>query len=364
MNRATAGSAGLVLAGIVSVQFGASIAARLFGTVSPASLTTLRLWAATLVLALLAGRGAVRTFRSLWQRRSWGDLLVVAGFGVTLGVMNFAIYQSFARIPLGVAVTVEFLGPLAVSVCSSRHKQDLVWAGLGAAGVVLLSGGAGGHLSVPGLLFGLLAGACWACYILLSRASGQRFSGPAPLVLAMAVAALVVTPGGVASGLAGGGGTMFRPSVLADALAIGVLSSVVPYWLELEVLRRIPARVFGIWMSLEPAVAALIGLAVLSQRLSLVEWLAIGCVIVASAGAARLRYPCGGSPTACRSAFLAPDAHVVAPARPGRGDRQRGDHVDRGRGTAVRVRAGLPVLAAVQLSGHRRQPQRRADPRQ
>ncbi len=282
VSRATAGSAALVVAGIVSVQLGAGIAARMFSTISPASVTTLRLWAAALVLGLLGGRGAWRTLSGIVRRRAWDDAFVAGAFGVTLAVMNFSIYQSFARIPLGVAVTVEFLGPLVVSVSTSRHKQDLLWAGLGAAGVVLLGGGAGGRLDVTGLLFALLAGACWACYILLSRASEQRFTGPSGLVLAMAVAAVVVTPASA------GHAAMYRPNVLAEGTAIGVLSSAVPYWLELEALRRVPARVFGVWMSLEPAVAALIGLIMLGQRLSLVEWLAVGCVIVASAGAARL----------------------------------------------------------------------------
>jgi inner membrane transporter RhtA len=198
-------------------------------------------------------------------------------------VMNFSIYQAFARIPLGVAVTIEFLGPLVVSVAGSRRRRDLIWVTLGALGVALLTGGVGHALDLAGVLFALLAGLCWALYILLSRASGQRFTGPSGLVLAMTVAAVVVTPPGLAATHAS---RMFRPGPLAEGAAIGLRSSVVPYWLELEVLRRIPARVFGVWMSMEPAVAALIGLILLSQRLSVVEWLAIACVMVACAGAA------------------------------------------------------------------------------
>ena len=274
----------LVFTGVVSVQFGAAIADKLFGTVSPASVTTLRLWTAALVMLIMGGRSAWRAVAGLAERRAWPDGMTALSFGLTLGIMNFSIYQAFARIPLGVTVTIEFLGPLAVSVASSRHRRDLLWAALGALGVLLLTGGAGGHLDLTGVAFAALAGVCWALYILLSRASGQRFSGPAGLVLAMAVAALVVTPPGLA---APGSRAMFRPPVLAQGAAIGVLSSVVPYWLELEVLRRIPARVFGVWMSLEPAVAALIGLAMLGQHLSAVEWFAVCCVIVACAGAAR-----------------------------------------------------------------------------
>lgn len=273
----------LVLTGVVSVQLGAGVADKLFGTVPPASVTTLRLWFAALFLLLAGGRGAARAAAAIVRNRTWRDGAVAVAFGVALGVMNFAIYQAFARIPLGVAVTIEFLGPLVVSVAGSRHRRDLIWVALGALGVVLLTGGVGRRLDLTGVLFALLAGLCWALYILLSRANGQRFAGPSGLVLAMAVAAVVVTPPGLAATHAS---RMFRPGVLAEGAAIGLLSSVVPYWLELEVLRRIPARVFGVWMSMEPAVAALIGLILLGQRLSLVEWVAIGCVMVACAGAA------------------------------------------------------------------------------
>jgi len=294
MNRtATTLPALLVLTGVVSVQLGAGIADKLFGTVSPASVTTLRLWSAAVVMLLVGGRSAWRAVAGLAKRRAWPDGMTALSFGLTLGIMNFSIYQAFARIPLGVTVTIEFLGPLVVSVASSRHRRDLLWAALGALGVLLLTGGAGGHLDLAGVAFAALAGVCWAGYILLSRANGQRFPGPAGLVLAMAVAALVVTPPGLA---ATGSRAMFRPRVLAQGAAIGVLSSVVPYWLELEVLRRIPARVFGVWMSAEPAVAALIGLVMLGQHLSAVEWFAICCVIVACAGAARGAMPAARDP--------------------------------------------------------------------
>jgi inner membrane transporter RhtA len=277
----TALPATLVLFGVISVQVGAGIADKMFGTISPASVTVLRLWSAAIVMLIVGGRSATRAVAGIVRTRAWTDAGTAISFGMSLGIMNFSIYQAFARIPLGVTVTIEFLGPLAVSVAGSRHRRDLMWVALGALGVVLLTGGAGGHLNLVGVGFAALAGACWAAYILLSRANGQRFGGPAGLVLAMVVAALVVTPPGI------GSRAMFRPGVVAQGAAIGVLSSVLPYWLELEVLRRIPARVFGVWMSLEPAVAALIGLVMLGQRLRAVEWFAIGCVIVACAGAAR-----------------------------------------------------------------------------
>ena len=149
--------------------------------------------------------------------------------------------------------------------------------------MVLLTQGGHGHLNLAGVLFAGLAATCWAAYIVLSSATGQRFPGSAGLAIAMVVSAVIVTP----PALIAGGGAMFRPAVLATGAAIGILSSVIPYRLELESLRRIPMRLFGVWMSLEPAVAALIGLALLGQHLSAVEWLAICCVMVACAGAAQ-----------------------------------------------------------------------------
>jgi inner membrane transporter RhtA len=197
--------------------------------------------------------------------------------------MNFAIYQAFARIPLGIAVTVEFLGPLAVAVAGTRAYISGLWVALAAAGVLLLARGSGGHLNIAGVAWALVAAAGWAAYIVLSKATGQRMAGASGLVLAMAVAAALVTVPGVAAG----GRSMFRPAPLAEGAAIGLLSSVIPYRLELAALRRVPARVFGVWMSLQPAVAALIGLVMLGQRLSLPEWAGILCVVAASAGAAR-----------------------------------------------------------------------------
>ena len=288
----------LVLTGVVSVQVGAGLAARLFSEVPPAAVTGLRLWTAALLLAVLGARGFRREITGLIRRRAWPDAAVVVAFGLTLAVMNYSIYQAFARIPLGVAVTVEFLGPLAVAVAASRRLLDLAWVGLAGAGVALLSragdtapaaavhdpGGASlAGLNLAGLAFALAAAASWAIYILLSAATGRRFPGSSGLTVAMAVAALAVTP----SGLLAGGRALLRPGVLATGAAIGLLSSIIPYSLELETLRRIPPRVFGIWMSLEPAVAAMVGLLLLGQALAAREWLAIGCVMIACAGAAR-----------------------------------------------------------------------------
>jgi inner membrane transporter RhtA len=281
----------MILIGIVSVQFGAGLADRLFGQVPPAAVTGLRLWTSALAMVVISGRGLARSVRDLKKRRAAADTAIAILFGISLGVMNFSIYQSFARIPLGVAVTIEFLGPLAVAVAGSRHLRDVGWVVLAATGVVLLTQGGHGHLNLAGVLFAGLAATCWAAYIVLSSATGQRFPGSAGLAIAMVVSAVIVTP----PALIAGGGAIFRPAVLATGAAIGILSSVIPYRLELESLRRIPMRLFGVWMSLEPAVAALIGLALLGQHLSAVQWLAICCVMVACAGAAVLAR--GGDPS-------------------------------------------------------------------
>jgi len=252
----------LVLTGVVSVQVGAGVAARLFALIPPAAVTGLRLWTAAAVMIVAGARPLRDNLAGLARRRAWRDAAVVAGFGLTLAVMNFSIYQAFARIPLGIAVTIEFLGPLAVAVASSRRLIDLLWVALAGVGVALLAA---------------------AAYIVLSRATGRRFPGTSGLTIAMLVAAVVIIPAGVTAG----GTALLRPGILAAGLAIGLLSSVIPYSLELEALRRVPARVFGIWMSLEPAVAALVGLVMLGETLAVTEWAAIVCVMIACAGAAR-----------------------------------------------------------------------------
>jgi inner membrane transporter RhtA len=253
----------------------------MFSQVGPAGVTGLRLWWGALIMAAFGGRALARVLRETIAERAWRDLAVAIGFGLVLGTMNFAIYQSFARIPLGVAVTIEFLGPLAVAVASSRRRLDVAWVALAAAGVLLLTqGGArltsGSHGSGPlgggpvlglstqaaGIGFALVAAAGWAAYILLSRATGRRFTGSAGLTIAMIVAALLVTGPSVAQA---GPAALAHPAGIFEGLAIGLLSSVVPYRLELEALRRVPAGVFGIWMSMEPAVAAVIGLLLLGE---------------------------------------------------------------------------------------------------
>ncbi|MBW8483278.1 EamA family transporter [Actinomadura parmotrematis] len=265
----------LILVGIVSVQMGAGIAKHMFAAMSPSAVVLLRLATSAAVLAVLC-RGALRAELRGRTRR---DLAMVAGFGLTLALMNFSIYQSFQRIPLGMAVTVEFLGPLVVAIAGSRRARDAVWALLAFAGVALLA--QGGSTDLIGIGFALLAGAAWAGYILLSAATGQRFSGTTGLAIASVVGAAAVAPAGIATG----GPALLDPRLLLLGLGVGLLSSVVPYTLELEALRRMPPRLFSILMSLEPAAAALIGLALLGEVLSARQWAAIGCVIVACVGA-------------------------------------------------------------------------------
>ncbi|MDQ0378358.1 inner membrane transporter RhtA [Amycolatopsis thermophila] len=262
-----------VLIGIVSVQVGASLAKQLFAVAGPAGTVTLRLFFAAVVL-LLVWRPVVRMGRRA--------LPVVVAYGVVLGTMNLTFYQALARIPQGIAVTIEFLGPLAVALAGSRRWLDVLWAVLAAGGVVLLAE-TRGDLSVLGIVFALVAGACWGLYILLSASLGKRTEEGKGLALGMAVAAVAAMPAGVVES----GASLLSPWVLLIGLAVALLSSVIPYSLELEALRKLPPRVFGILMSLEPAVAALSGLLVLGEALHPMQWLAICCVVGASIGATR-----------------------------------------------------------------------------
>ncbi|MFI0408455.1 EamA family transporter [Actinomadura sp. 3N508] len=269
----------LILLGIISLQVGAGMAKHLFDRLPPSAVVTIRLLTSAIVLGILT-RKALRT---ILRDHSRSSLAIAACFGLALALMNFSIYQSFARIPLGVAVTIEFLGPLAVSIVASRRPRDALWVVLAGAGVVLLARGGAADLDPVGVAFALLAGACWAAYILLTAATGQRFPGSSGLAFASVIGSIAILPLGVASG----GSALLDPWLLLIGLGVGLLSSVIPYSLELEALRRMPARVFGILMSLEPAVAALVGMALLGEILTGRQWIAICCVIVACAGATR-----------------------------------------------------------------------------
>lgn len=272
--RRTPGEAvGLVLLAVSSMQVGAAFAVQLFDDLGPAGAAFGRLAFAAIVL--------VAIWRPEVRAHGAGDLRVAVLFGVVLGAMNLCIYEAMHRIPLGIAVTFEFVGPLAVAVVGSRRALDVVWVLLAAAGIGLLADYGGGSLDALGVVFALVAGALWAAYILLSARTGRRFPGGSGLAIAMVAGALAIAPFGIADA----GGALLRPELLGAILAVALASSVLPYSLELEALRRLPEAVFGVLMSLEPAVAALAGLIVLDQGLAARDWLAIVLVVVASAGA-------------------------------------------------------------------------------
>ncbi|MET7450703.1 EamA family transporter [Streptomyces sp. NPDC005574] len=273
--RGALGPVGLVLAGGVSVQFGGALAVTLMPRTGALGVVTLRLLAAAIVLMVVC-RPRLRGH----ARADWATVVV---FGATMAAMNGLFYQSIARIPLGAAVTLEVLGPLALSVLASRRAVNAVWAGLALAGVFLLGGGGFSDLDPIGVAFALGAGAMWATYIVFSARTGRRFPQADGLALAMAVAALLFLP----LGLVESGSRLFDPTTLALGSAVAVLSSVLPYTLELLALRRLPASTFAILMSLEPAIAATAGFLILDQSLTTLQSLAIALVITASMGAVR-----------------------------------------------------------------------------
>ncbi|MEV6528541.1 EamA family transporter [Streptomyces sp. NPDC051639] len=275
VRRGGLGPVGLVLAGGISVQFGGALAVTLMPRTGALGVVTLRLLVAAIVLMVIC-RPKVRGH----SRADWTTVLL---FGLTMAAMNGLFYQSVARIPLGPAVTLEVLGPLVLSVVASRRALNLLWAGLALGGVFLLGGGGFGSLDAAGVAFALSAGAMWAAYIVFSARTGRRFPQADGLALAMVVAAVAFLPLGIAES----GTRLLDPTTVALGAAVAVLSSVLPYTLELLALRRLPASTFAILMSLEPAVAATAGFLVLHQALSATEALAIALVIAASMGAVR-----------------------------------------------------------------------------
>ncbi len=266
---------GLVLLAVSSVQVGGAVAKTLFDELGPGGTVFLRVVFAAAVLA------------AVWRPAIGGlgvrELALVALFGLSLAGMNGSFYLALDRLPLGVAVTFEFVGPLGVAVAGSRKALDVLWVVLAGAGILLLAGPVGGGLDGLGVLFALLAGAFWAAYILLSARVGQEFEGGGGLALALLVASALL----VAPGVADAGGELLDPRLLLLGALVAMLSSAIPYSLELEALRRLPKRVFGVLMSLEPAVAAAAGFVVLGEVLDARELLAIGLVVAASAGATR-----------------------------------------------------------------------------
>ena len=265
----------LVLIGIMSVQFGAAVSKDQFDQIPPVGMVMLRLVTSSLILLAIA--------RPRLGGRTVRDWRPVLALGLALGAMNWAFYESFARIPLGVAVTIEFIGPLTIAAIGSRRPRDLVWVGLAALGIAIFGAG---PTKVDALGFGLalVAGGCWALYIVSTAATGRRWAGVEGLAVASTVATLAIAPFAVATA----GARLLEPRLLALGALVSLLSSVIPYSLEMAALRTLPPRVFGILMSLEPAAAALVAAVLLREWLTPPQLLAMACVTAASLGATRM----------------------------------------------------------------------------
>jgi inner membrane transporter RhtA len=264
----------LTLGSIVSVQGGAALATTLFDSVGSTGAVFLRAFFGALVLVAVT-RGA--------PLRSWPHREVLL-LGVSVAIVNLLFYAALERLPLGIAVTLEFVGPLGVAVFGSRRPRDLLWVALAAAGIVLLSdGGDGDGVDPLGVALALGAGLFWAAYIVQSARVGRLGPGMGGATMAAVISTVIVAP----FGLAEGGGEFLDPTILAVGAAVGLFSTAIPYAAEIEALRHLPQAVFGVLMSLEPAVAAAIGFLALSQGLGVVEVIAIALVVFASAGALR-----------------------------------------------------------------------------
>jgi len=266
----------IVVGAIFSIQLGAAVATSLFDSVGPTGATFLRLLLGFLVL-LIVGRPR---FRGRTRR----ELLIGLGFGISLGLTNILFYEAIARLDLGIAVTIEFIGPIGLAALLSRRPLHFFWALLAALGVVLLAAPwSASSVPLEGVAFAAGAGLFWAMYIVMAQRAGAAFEGFDGLALGMVFATLIV----LVPGVAGGGSELLSVHVLLIGLAAAVLSSTIPYVLETEALRRMPARVFSVMMSLEPAMAALIGFVVLGQAVGVREAAAILCVVVAGIGVTR-----------------------------------------------------------------------------
>ena len=265
----------LLVVAMTSIQCGAALAKSLFPLIGPEATTALRLSLAALMLCIV-----MRPWRTRPNFAAWRSLL---GYGLSLGAMNLMFYMALKTVPLGIAVALEFTGPLALALLSSRRLLDFAWIGLAVFGLWLLlpDTSASDHLDPAGMALALGAGVCWALYIVFGQKAGAAH-GAQTVAFGTLVAALLVFP----VGLAKVGGALFSPDLLPVALGVALLSSALPYSLEMVALTRMPARTFSVLMSLEPAIATFSGLLFLSEKLSLNQWLAIAAIIIASAGAA------------------------------------------------------------------------------
>ncbi len=269
----------LLLVAMVSIQSGASLAKSLFPMVGATGATSLRLGLATVLLAVV-----FRPWRMRVERHQWPSLLL---YGVSLGLMNLMFYKALETVPLGIAIALEFTGPLAVALFGSRHLRDVAWVALAVAGLVLLVPESGARTLDPvGAAHALGAGVCWALYIVFGQKAGSEH-GPQTVALGTFIAAVVAVPFGIAHA----GAALLSPALLPIALGVALLSTALPYSLEMVALTKMPTRTFGMLMSLEPAIGALCGLLFLHERLSVLQWLAIAAIIAASAGAAMTARP-------------------------------------------------------------------------
>ncbi len=260
---------------MLSLQVGASIAKTLFPAIGAEGATTLRLALSAVLLAAVLKPWRAQITRSNWQ--------AVAVYGASLAGMNLTFYMSLQTIPLGIAIALEFCGPMAVAMIWSRRPLDFLWVALAVAGLLLLLpfGDASHALDLRGVILALAAGACWAVYIIAGQKAGRDHGGMAA-VLGVMVAAVLVTP----VGLAHAGASLLAWTVLPAGLAVAILSSAIPYTLEMFALRRMPTHTFGILLSLEPALGAVVGFILLQETLATPHIAAIGIIVLASAGAA------------------------------------------------------------------------------
>lgn len=260
---------------MASFQLGASFAERMFPLVGAPGAAALRILGAAIMLALVR-----RPWRGIRAGGPWGSLMA---YGVSLGAMNTLFYLALRTLPLGIAVAIEFIGPLGVAMATSRRPSDLIWVALAVGGLILLLplGFGGSRIDLTGALLALAAGGCWALYIVFGRRAGEAHGANAT-GLGVFIAALVFVPPQIALQ----GAALFTPAAIPLALAVALLSSALPYSLEMFALTRMPPRLFGTLMSLEPAVGAIAGAALLGQSLAPVQWAGIAAVMAASAGAA------------------------------------------------------------------------------
>jgi len=262
-----------VLLAITSFQGGAAIAKGIFPVLGAAATSSLRIVLSAIILVIFNRPNLRHLTTAQWR--------YVALYGVTLGAMNIIFYIAIARIPLGLGVTLEFIGPLTLALTSSKRMIDFLWVLLAATGIALIAPWSNNGLDIIGILLALLAGALWAAYILLGGRISQIMDGGKAVTIGMIFASLLVLPISIGDGLL----IRLRPVMLLPGFALALLSSAIPFTLEMHALRKIPARTFSILMSLEPAVAAFSGLLFLHEYLSFYEWLAVALIIVASAGA-------------------------------------------------------------------------------